>query len=178
MQLEASDDFFLKISGSAVNKPKSQDEMEEFVGEAIEACQDVEPPFLGALAAITSAWSQAKQLGEDQSWKFFQELVVKGNYRLDTNLIDKLFSKYMVKVARGSSSGDAKLSKKLTGDLSSAHKRLDVMQHKLDSVNALYLQTVNETRVEMKLAPLTRLPGSRKPPRRRVKQESEADSSD
>ena len=61
--MEASDDFFLKISGSAVNKPKNQEEMEEFVGEAIEACQDVEPPFLGALAAITSAWSQAKQLG-------------------------------------------------------------------------------------------------------------------
>jgi hypothetical protein len=178
LQLEASDDFFLKISGSAVNKPKNQDEMEEFVGEAIEACQDVEPPFLGALAAITSAWSQAKQLGEEQSWRFFQELVVKGNYRLDTNLIDKLFSKYMLKVARGPSAADSKMSKKLSGDMSTAHKRLDVMQHKLDSVNALYLQTVNETRAEMKLAPLTRLPGSRKPARRRVKQDSDAESSD
>jgi hypothetical protein len=178
LQLEASDDFFLKISGSAVNKPKNQEEMEEFVGEAIEACQDVEPPFLGALAAITSAWSQAKQLGEEQSWRFFQELVVKGNYRLDSNLIDKLFNKYMLKVARGSNAGDAKVSKRLTGDLSNAHKRLDIMQKKLDDVNSLYLQTVNETRAEMKLAPLTRLPGQRKPPRRKVKQDSEADSSD
>ena len=49
---------------------------------------------ISLLAAITSAWSLAKQLGEDFSWKFFQELVVKANYRLDMNLLDSLYKKY------------------------------------------------------------------------------------
>jgi hypothetical protein len=154
LQLEAGDDFYVKVTGSAVSKPKTQEEMEEFVGECIEACQDVEPPFLGALAAITSAWSLAKQLGEDFSWKFFQELVVKANYRLDMNLLDSLYKKYMLKVAKGgTSASDQKTIKKLQESLSRATAKMDLLQTKMHDDKLSTLQSINDTRVELKLKP-------------------------
>jgi hypothetical protein len=149
LSVEAGEDFYLKVTGAAVKKCKTLEDMEDFMSDCLDACLDFDPPFLGASATLSQVWNLSKSLGDTWAVAFFLDFVEKCNYRLDTSLLDMLYRRYTLKVARGN--GGEEALKELRRELSRAHSRYDTLQHRINSTHADTADKISVLRKELKL---------------------------
>ena len=68
---------------------------------------------------------------------------------MDTSLLDMLYRRYTLKVARGN--GGEEALKELRRELSRAHSRYDTLQHRINATHADTADKISVMRKELKL---------------------------